>query len=76
MAEHNHGTEGTEENPQRRINVAGARQMLGMIGKNYDDEDIIEILEILYGIAEEGFEVYSDNNDSNADQWFLEFMHG
>ena len=42
--------------------------MLGMIGKNYDDEDIIEILEILYGIAEEGFEVYSDNNDSNADQ--------
>ncbi len=60
MAEHNHGTEGLEEHPQRRINVAAARQMLGMIGKNYDDEDIIEILAVLYGIAEEGFEVYSN----------------
>ena len=35
--------------------------MLGMIGKNYDDEDIIEILSVLYGIAEEGFEVYSND---------------
>jgi|GEM_PF-4105334 len=34
--------------------------MLGMIGKNYDDEDIFEILEVLYGIAEEGFEAYSN----------------
>ncbi|SUZ33813.1 hypothetical protein ROE7235_03588 [Roseibaca ekhonensis] len=31
-----------------------------MIGKNYDDEEIFEILEVLYGIAEEGFEVYSN----------------
>jgi len=38
--------------------------MLGMIGKNYDDEDIIEILSVLYGIAEEGFEEYSDDNGS------------
>jgi hypothetical protein len=60
MAEHNHGTEGTGENPQRRITVAGVRRMLGMIGKNYDDEDIFEILEVLYGIAEEGFEAYSN----------------
>ncbi|WP_147434257.1 hypothetical protein [Roseinatronobacter ekhonensis] len=60
MAEHNHGTEGTGENLQRRITVAGVRRMLGMIGKNYDDEEIFEILEVLYGIAEEGFEVYSN----------------
>ena len=72
MAEHNHGTEGSEENSQRRINVAGARQMLGMIGKNYDDEDILEILEVLYGIAEEGFEEYSDDNGSGI--WSIKIM--
>jgi len=33
--------------------------MLGMIGKNYDDDEIAEILEVLYGIAEEAFQVYS-----------------
>jgi len=33
--------------------------MLGIIGKKYDDEDTIEMLAVLYGIAEEGFEVYS-----------------
>lgn len=42
----------------RRITITGARRMLGMIGKNYDDEDISEILEVLYGIAEEGYETF------------------
>ena len=37
--------------------------MLGMIGKNYDEEEISEILGLLYGIAEEGFEVYCDNSE-------------
>ena len=37
--------------------------MLGMIGKNYDDEEITEILGLLYGIAEEGFEVNSKDSE-------------
>ena len=60
MPEQNHGFEGQDCHPDRRIDIAAARKMLGMIGKNYDDDEIAEILGLLYGIAEEGFEVYSN----------------
>jgi len=63
MPEHNHGFEGQNRHPDRRIDTAAARKMLGMIGKNYDEEEISEILGLLYGIAEEGFEVYCDNSE-------------
>jgi len=63
MAEHNYNTEDSGQNPGRLITIKGARRMLGMIGKNYDDEEITEILGLLYGIAEEGFEVYSNDAD-------------
>jgi len=59
MPEHNHGFEGKNRHPDRRIDIVAARKMLGMIGKNYDDDEIAEILEVLYGIAEEAFQVYS-----------------
>lgn len=65
MAEHSFGTGDNEQNPDRRITIQGARKMLGMIGQNYDDEDITEVLNILYGIAEEAFEFYSINADGD-----------
>lgn len=34
--------------------------MLGMVGRNYSDADTLEIIEALYGIAEEGFDLYQD----------------
>jgi len=43
--------------------------MLGMISKNYEDEEFVNILYILYGIAEEAFEAYlGESDDSNADR--------
>ena len=57
----------------RRITIPAARRMLGMPGRNYTDEDMAEILEVLYGIAEEGFEIYRDigtkgeRDDDNPD---------
>lgn len=60
MMEQNFGPEDHNETPKHRITVQGARKMLGMIGKNYDDEEITDILGLLYSIAEESFEVYSD----------------
>lgn len=65
MVEHPFGTGDNEQNPARRITIQSARRMLGMIGQNYDDKDITEILNILYGIAEEAFEFYSINADGD-----------
>lgn len=45
-------------NDYRRICVDAARKMLGMIGRNYSDDQIAEILDGLYGFAEEAFEDY------------------
>jgi hypothetical protein len=58
------GHESNSENrhQERRITVAGARRMLGMIGKNYDDEEIAEVLDVLYGIAEESYEIFIDHD--------------
>ena len=35
-----------------RITIAQARKALGMIGRNYSDQDIIEILRLMRDIAE------------------------
>lgn len=61
------GQSGREPNPDHRITIEAARRMIGMIGKNYDDEEITDVLGLLYGIAEEGFESYSREIES-ADQ--------
>lgn len=63
MPEQNNGFEGQDHHPDRRIDIVAARKMLGMIGKNYSDSEISEILEVLYGIAEEAFEMYSNEPD-------------
>ncbi len=55
-------TEDIDE-PERtttRITPKAARKMLGMIGKNYSDADLAEILCCLYGVAELGFELYQE----------------
>lgn len=43
----------------RRITIAGARRILGLIGRNYGDDDIAEILDILYNIAEAAYDDYA-----------------
>ena len=42
------------------ISITAARKMLGMVGRNYADADLEEVLRCLYGIAELGFEHYQD----------------
>lgn len=47
----------SEPNPSRRnISIEAARKMLGMIERNYSDEEIAEILNCLYTIAESVYE--------------------
>lgn len=53
--------------PGRRISIKAARKMLGMVGRNYSDDDIAEILDVLYGIAEEGYEAYLEGNGGAQD---------
>ena len=57
--QHNQGPD-NGQNDEHRITIPAARRMLGMLGRNYSDEDMVEIISVLYGIAEEGFEVYRD----------------
>ena len=52
---------------RRRIDVDEARRMLGMIGRNYSDDEITEILECLYGSAEETYERFESPRDANDD---------
>ena len=51
----------------RRIAIAAARKMLGMIGRNYSDADIAEILDCLYGFAEEAFDLYQHPPDTGGE---------
>lgn len=37
--------------------------MLGLIGRNYSDDDIAEILDCLYGFAEEAFDIHHHDDD-------------
>lgn len=57
--QHNQGPDDAQNN-EHRITISAARRMLGMLGRNYSDEDLEEALNVLYGIAEEGFEIYRD----------------
>lgn len=41
-----------------KITVPKARRILGMIGKNYSDEELAEVIATLRSIAEYGFELY------------------
>ena len=50
------------DQPRKRITINGARRMLGMIGKNYSDDDIQQILDCLYSIAEESYDAYRDKD--------------
>ena len=62
MTDNNQHNQGPDEaqNNEHRITISAARRMLGMLGRNYSDEDMAEIISVLYGIAEEGFEIYRD----------------
>lgn len=48
--------------PDRRITIKAARKMLGMVGRNYSDEDIEQVLDILYGMAEVAYEGFQKND--------------
>lgn len=51
----------------RQITVAGARRILGLIGRNYNAEQIAGILDALYGIAELAYEDYRERDDLGGD---------
>lgn len=55
------------DNADPRISIAAARKMLGMIGGNYDDSEVAEILHCLYSIAEEAYEQYQPDEISPDD---------
>jgi hypothetical protein len=44
--------------PDNKISVKAARKMLGLISRNYSDDDLQAILAILYGMSEEAYEIY------------------
>ncbi|PCH73970.1 MAG: hypothetical protein COC12_04405 [Rhodobacteraceae bacterium] len=60
MGEQNSINRHEEETPRsdHRISTKAARKMLGMVGRNYSDDDLQDILTILYGMAEEAYESY------------------
>lgn len=62
MPRTNDNASSSDSSPEsnHRISIKAARKMLGMVGRNYSDADILEIIEALYGIAEEGFDLYQD----------------
>ena len=66
MTDH-HGNQ--NNNRSRRISIAAARKMLGLISRNYSDKDIAEILDCLYGFAEEAFDAYQcgEHGDDQID---------
>ena len=56
-----------KKDTQKKITVSQARRMLGMISRNYSDEEIEEIIDHLYGIADVAYDKYSSElykNDS------------
>ncbi len=46
---------------ERRITVSKAKRILGMIARNYSDEEIEGLLDILYGLGEAGFDLYQES---------------
>jgi len=46
--------------PSSRLTIKQARKALGMIGRNYSDEDIVEILRLMRDIAELSYSDISD----------------
>lgn len=62
----------SENDSTRRMTISAARRMLGMTARNYTDEDIQEILSILYGIAEEGYDAYLDKPEASKKDRFAD----
>lgn len=54
-----HLGDGSDRN-DRRLTIAAARKMLGMLARNYSDADMADIIDVLYGVAEEGYELHQD----------------
>lgn len=52
--------ENQDPRSDRRITISAARKMLGMLALNYSDADMVEIIDVLYGVAEEGYELHQD----------------
>ncbi len=69
MRNETNGPDGEAHNRpgDRKITVAGARRMLGMVGRNYDDDQIAEALDVLYGMAEIAYDKYHDRDQGDVD---------
>ena len=48
---------------QSRISVAKARRILGMVAKNYSDEEIAEIVDLLSEVAELSYRQFLETGD-------------
>ncbi|SNZ20099.1 hypothetical protein [Cohaesibacter gelatinilyticus] len=55
------GGEDDHDPIKQRISIKGARRMLGMVARNYSDEEITELLDILYGISKDAFEMHRND---------------
>ena len=43
---------------ERQLDIASARKMLGMVGRNYSDDDMEQALDCLYGLVEVGYQFH------------------
>lgn len=64
---HKNQTPGDSGFDNRRISIKDARRILGMLSRNYGDDDMQEVLDVLYGLAEEGYEIYLDPPQDRTD---------
>ena len=62
MTRNNNHDDGTRYS--KRITVNSVKRMLGMVGRNYSDEDLETLLDHLYGIAGSAFETYLDTAET------------
>ncbi|MEL6414271.1 MAG: hypothetical protein AAFQ15_04950 [Pseudomonadota bacterium] len=50
---------GENKGKQKRLSVASARRMIGMVANNYSDAEITEVLAHLYDLAEFSYEFHT-----------------
>ena len=43
---------------ERQLDIVSARKILGMVARNYSDEDVEQALDCLYGLVEVGYQFH------------------
>jgi len=55
----------TPEHGSRKINITKARRIVGMTARNYSDEEMEQIIELHYQIAELAYRQFVDSEHSD-----------